>query len=229
MACLVVWVEWAVWISNPNPLFTKTFKTQVGNCLSFLFLKSAKMSMNKIIVGIDEAGRGPLAGPVVAAAVILPYSIVGVADSKKLSAKKRELLFVKIMDIAKVGIGIASREEIDDINILQATMRAMQRAYNNLNHQADTVLIDGNKAPKLDCLDVQAIINGDNLVEVISAASIVAKVTRDLIMNKLDHEFPQYLWRKNAGYGTKTHLEAMKKYGITEHHRLSFAPVKVLL
>jgi ribonuclease HII len=182
--------------------------------------------MNKIIVGIDEAGRGPLAGPVVAAAVILPYETEGLADSKKLSAKKREALFEQIIAIGKVGIGIASIEEIDQINILQATMLAMQRAYDSLNIQADLVLIDGNKAPKLNAKEVQWVIDGDNLIPIISAASIIAKVTRDKIMAELDKEFPKYMWKNNSGYGTKAHLEAVAKYGITKHHRLSFAPIK---
>ena len=183
----------------------------------------------KNIVGIDEAGRGPLAGPVVAAAVIMPFDLKGVADSKKLSAKKREFLFKQIIEIGKVAVGFASVEEIDKFNILAATMLAMQRAYENLGLQADLVLVDGNKAPKLNCDEVRAIINGDDLEPVISAASIIAKVTRDKIMTELDLEYPQYGWKRNAGYGTKIHLEAIGKYGITKHHRLSFAPCKNLL
>ena len=182
----------------------------------------------KIIVGIDEAGRDPLAGPVVSAAVIMPYSIIGVTDSKKISTKKREILFKEIIKIAQVAVGIATVEEIDKINILQATMLSMQRAYENLNIKADTILIDGNKAPKLNCNDVQTIIDGDNLIEVISAASIIAKVTRDRIMQDLDQTFPEYLWHKNAGYGTKEHLKAIQKYGVTIHHRESFAPVRLI-
>ncbi len=185
--------------------------------------------MVKIIVGIDEAGRGPLAGPVVAAAVIMPFVIEGVTDSKKISAKIREVLYQQIIEVANVGVGIASVEEIDEINILQATMLAMQRAYDNLNKSADLVLIDGNKAPKINCSNVQTVIGGDALVMQISAASIVAKVTRDRIMNKLDAQFPQYLWAKNAGYGTKAHLSAIAEFGINEHHRLTFAPVKYLV
>jgi len=181
---------------------------------------------NKIIVGIDEAGRGPLAGPVVAAAVILSEDIEGVADSKKLSALKRENLYKKIITAGQVGVGIATVEEIDQINILQATMLAMQRAYKNLNCYADLVLVDGNKAPSLECLDVQAIIDGDNMVPIISAASIIAKVTRDKIMQELDLQFPQYLWKQNSGYGTKIHLEAIEKFGINQHHRKSFSPIK---
>ncbi len=180
----------------------------------------------QIIVGIDEAGRGPLAGPVVAAAVILPFEVEGLDDSKKLSPKKREKLFQQIMDVGQVGVGIASVEEIDKINILQATMLAMQRAYNNLNLMADLVLIDGNKAPKLNCREVKTIIGGDASMPIISAASIIAKVTRDRIMEKLDQEFPKYLWNKNSGYGTKAHLAAINEFGITKHHRLSFEPVK---
>jgi ribonuclease HII len=188
---------------------------------------SIKMT-KKIIVGIDEAGRGPLAGPVVAAAVIMPHNLIGIADSKKISAKKREILFKEIIKIGQVAVGIATVEEIDKINILQATMLAMQRAYENLNIKADIVLIDGNKAPKLICNDVQTIIDGDNLIEVISAASIIAKVTRDHIMQDLDQIFPEYLWHKNAGYGTKEHIEAIQKHGVTIHHRQSFSPVRII-
>lgn len=181
---------------------------------------------NKIIIGIDEAGRGPLAGPVVAAAVIMPVEIEGVADSKKISAKKREVLFQKIIENCKVGVGISSCQEIDQINVLQATMLAMTRAYDNLNVAGDTALIDGNKAPKLNCPEVTPIIGGDGIIPVISAASIIAKVTRDRIMQELDLEFPGYLWRKNSGYGTKAHLEAIHEFGVTKHHRLSFEPIK---
>ena len=187
------------------------------------------MNDKKIIVGIDEAGRGPLAGPVVASAVYMPFDIEGVDDSKKLSKKKRELLYDKIIELAKVGVGIASVEEIDEINILQATMLAMQRAYIDLNFIADSVLVDGNKAPEFNCLDVRPIIGGDALIHSISAASIIAKVTRDKIMQELGLEFPMYLWGKNSGYGTKDHLEALRKFGITKHHRLSFAPINKLL
>lgn len=187
------------------------------------------MNNKKITVGIDEAGRGPLAGPVVAAAVIMPFDLGGVADSKKLSVKKRELLYQKIIEVGKVGVGIATVEEIDEINILAATMLAMQRAYNNLNIVAELVLVDGNKLPELDCLEAKAIISGDDLVPIISAASIIAKVTRDKIMKELDLEHPQYLWGKNAGYGTKDHLNALAVHGFTKHHRSSFAPIKNML
>lgn len=182
----------------------------------------------KIIVGIDEAGRGPLAGPVVAAAVIMQNKIDGINDSKKLSAKKREVLFKQIMENAEVGIGVASVREIDNINILQATMLAMQRAYENLGIAADLVLVDGNKVPKISCPDLQAIIGGDAIIYQISAASIIAKVTRDRIMYELDKQFPQYLWKNNAGYGSKAHLNAIADFGATEHHRLTFAPIKYM-
>lgn len=182
----------------------------------------------KVIVGIDEAGRGPLAGPVVASAVYLPTLIEGLADSKKLSSKKRELLFYKIQEYGKIGIGIASVIEIEQINILQATMLAMQRAYENLLITADLILVDGNKTPDIKNIEIQAIIDGDNLISEISAASIIAKVTRDKIMQDLSIEFPQYGWQENAGYGTKKHLEAIKRFGITIHHRTTFAPIKHL-
>ena len=183
----------------------------------------------KIIAGIDEAGRGPLAGPVVAAAVIMSFSIEGITDSKKVSTKLRESLYQQIIEVADFGVGIASVEEIDRLNILQATMLAMQRAYDNLNKSADLVLIDGNKAPKINCSDVRTVIGGDALVMQISAASIVAKVTRDRMMAQLDKQFPQYLWAKNAGYGSKAHLNAIAEFGISQHHRLTFAPIKHLV
>lgn len=180
---------------------------------------------SKIIIGIDEAGRGPLSGPVVAASVYLPSIIIGLADSKKLSKRKREFLYNEILNSSKVGIGIATNEEIDQINILQATLLAMQRSYQSLNIKGDLVLVDGNKAPSLEANEVKAIIDGDNIEPIISAASIIAKVTRDKIMDELNKEFPQYLWDKNSGYATKAHIEAISKYGITKYHRKSFSPV----
>ncbi|MEK6733622.1 MAG: ribonuclease HII [Pseudomonadota bacterium] len=179
-----------------------------------------------IIVGIDEAGRGPLAGPVVSAAVILEMSIDGIDDSKKLSAEKRGFLYDEILSKGKIGVGIASVEEIDEINILNATMLSMERAYYNLNIEANLILVDGNKAPKIKCEEVKVIVGGDAIEYVISAASIIAKVTRDRIMHELDLIHPEYMWKNNAGYGTKAHIEAIEKYGITQYHRRSFSPIR---
>lgn len=186
-------------------------------------------SSHNLIVGIDEVGRGPLAGPVYAAAVCLKKPIIGLNDSKKLSSKIREKLFVEIQENAFIGIGLASVEEIDKINILQASLLAMQRAYLALEINADLVLIDGNKAPKISANEIQTIIGGDAKIPSISAASIIAKVTRDRLMNDLSRKFPYYLWDKNAGYGTKAHLDAIEKYGICQHHRKTFAPIKNIL
>lgn len=185
-----------------------------------------------ITCGIDEVGRGPLAGPVLAAAVILPDTLpdffAQVTDSKKLNHSKREALFQPIMDCCQVGIGQASVEEIDQINILQATFLAMRRAFDALPVRPDHALVDGNRAPKLDCARIETVIGGDALIPAIAAASIIAKVTRDRLMTRLCEEFPGYGWSGNAGYGTKRHLEALSKLGVTVHHRRSFAPVRDL-
>lgn len=183
-----------------------------------------------LVAGIDEAGRGPWAGPVVAAAVILPinFDATGIDDSKKIKPKMREILFEKIMSQAHVGIGQASAQEIDQLNILAATMLAMQRAYENLPQKASLALIDGNKAPKLPC-PTQTLIGGDAISVSIAAASIIAKVTRDRIMAKLANEFPYYGWEKNSGYGTAKHQEGLAKFGITPHHRRSYKPIKLFI
>lgn len=183
-----------------------------------------------LVVGVDEAGRGPLAGPVVAAAVILEPSRIppGIADSKALTRARREALLEQILDHAIVGIGEASAAEIDEINILQATFLAMQRAVAALPASPCFALIDGNRAPSLavPCLTV---VSGDAKCLSIAAASIVAKVTRDRIMDRLAAEYPAFGWERNAGYGTAEHSEALRRFGPTPHHRRSFAPVRALL
>jgi ribonuclease HII len=178
------------------------------------------------IAGVDEAGRGPLAGPVVAAAVIFPKEFImdGVDDSKKLSARKREELFIMISQQAmSVGVGIIDHKVIDRINILQATHLAMRRALENLAIKPDYVLIDGNSFNH-DTLRFQNIIGGDAKSFTIAAASIIAKVTRDRLMCELDAYFPQYGFAKHKGYGTRQHIEAIRTYGICEIHRKSFHP-----
>ena len=184
------------------------------------------------VAGIDEVGRGPLAGPVYAAAVILnPRKLPkGIDDSKAMSEAKREAAFDEIMRKALgVGIGMASVEEIDGINILQATMLAMSRAVEALTVRPVFALVDGNRVPTgLPC-PAQAVIKGDAKVLSIAAASIIAKVTRDRLMNELDAFFPGYHWSKNKGYGTADHMEALTRLGATPHHRTSFAPVALVM
>lgn len=181
------------------------------------------------IAGIDEVGRGPLVGPVVTAAVILPKDFydVRINDSKKLTEKKRELLYDVIMENAlSVGIGMSSPEVIDEINILNATKKAMIEAINNLSVKPEHLLID---AVKLD-IDIPqtSIIKGDAKSESIAAASIIAKVTRDRMMVELDKKYPMYDFKHNKGYGTKKHIEALYEYGPISEHRKSFAPVSEL-
>jgi RNase HII (EC 3.1.26.4) len=183
-----------------------------------------------IIIGVDEAGRGPLVGSVVAGAVILPndFDLPELTDSKKLSEKKREVLYALITQQCQWAVGESSPKEIDEINILQATMLAMRRAVENLNIQYDQVLVDGNRCPELE--NCTAIIKGDLSEPVISAASIIAKVTRDRQMIALDKQYPEYGFAQHKGYSTKVHLEALKIYGaIEQQHRFSFAPIKRLI
>jgi ribonuclease HII len=178
-----------------------------------------------MIAGVDEAGRGPLAGPVVAAAVILcEGGIAGLDDSKKLSAKRRAELEALILARCTVGIGMASVEEIDRINILQATFLAMTRAVEALPQMPAHVLVDGNRLPKWK-YSAEAIIGGDALHPCISAASIIAKEHRDRIMTAADSEYPGYGWASNKGYGAAVHMAALREKGPTPLHRRSFAPV----
>jgi len=181
----------------------------------------------KNTAGVDEAGRGPLAGPVVAAAVILPknHTIVGLIDSKKLTAKKREKLYNEIIKVSDYGIGIVSHRTIDKINILQATFKAMRKAILNLNQKPDKILVDGYAIPD-KTIKNEGIIGGDNLIECISAASILAKVIRDEIMVDIDKLFPEYGFAKHKGYGTKMHMESIKINKASPIHRKSFRPVK---
>ena len=182
------------------------------------------------VAGIDEAGRGPLAGPVVAAAVVLDPNRIpsGIDDSKRLSAAARTRLFTQIEKAARTAVGIATVEEIDRLNILGATKLAMQRAYAALQLAAEVALIDGNQPPELPC-PVIPLVKGDSRSLSIAAASIIAKVTRDRMMHALAEEFPHYGWEKNAGYGTRTHLEGLARHGVCREHRKSFAPVRAAL
>lgn len=185
----------------------------------------------QLICGVDEAGRGPLAGAVYAAAVILnpDQPILGLADSKKLSEKKRDLLSVEIKQHALAwSIASSSVEEIDRINILQASLLAMKRAIESLAIKADLVLVDGNKCPKIQ-IACEAIVKGDSKVAAISAASILAKTARDAELYELDAIYPQYGFAKHKGYPTEEHLNMLALHGVSPIHRLSYAPVKNVL
>lgn len=184
-----------------------------------------------LVCGVDEAGRGPLAGPVIAAAVILtrplpPILLRHLDDSKKLRAARREELASILWEVAQCATGRADPAEIDRINILQATLLAMRRAVEQL--PADFALIDGNRPPLLPCLS-RCIVKGDSRSFSIAAASIIAKVSRDRIMAELAERHPGYGWERNAGYGTAEHLSALRRLGPTEQHRRSFAPVAALI
>ena len=182
------------------------------------------------IIGVDEVGRGPLAGPVISAAIILNKEKIpeGINDSKKLSKKKREVINEELISQHSFAIGIASVEEIDKINILQASLLAMKRAVLNLNIQPQTILVDGNKLPDLE-YNMYSIIKGDSKSISIAAASIIAKVYRDKLMQDLSLQYPGYYWEKNSGYGTKQHLLALNSLGVTPIHRKSFAPIYNML
>ncbi len=184
--------------------------------------------MNKVICGVDEAGRGPGAGPVVAAAVILPrgFDGAGLDDSKKLTRKKRERLFERIIAHTQWGIGMAEPEEIDRLNILHATMRAMERAVAALPMRPDLALIDGNRVPKDLSCPGRFIIGGDATENAISAASIIAKVSRDALMIRADALYPHYGFTAHKGYMTALHRAALARHGPCPIHRFSFAPVR---
>ena len=180
---------------------------------------------DKLVCGIDEAGRGPLAGPVCAAAVILDpnYTIEGLNDSKKLSEKKRNLLFDQIKEHAlSYCIAFATEQEIDEINILQATFLAMNRAYAGLEKTPDAAFVDGNRDPGLPCGETTCIVKGDAKSASVAAASILAKVTRDRYMEMLDEQYPQYQFKVHKGYPTKKHVEALLDHGPSEVHRQTF-------
>ena len=187
-----------------------------------------------VICGIDEAGRGPWAGPVIAGAVILDhakltYSLIdSLDDSKKLKPSRREELFEELKLCACIGIGQSDVIEIDKINILKATLLAMTRAVNNLSISADFALVDGNAKPELP-FQSECIVRGDSLCLTIAAASIIAKVTRDRIMVNLARAYPEYGWEKNVGYGTRQHRKAIETHGVTTEHRRSYAPIKKFL
>lgn len=195
---------------------------------------SLEKKCNGLVAGIDEAGRGPLAGPVVAACVILDrcFYPANINDSKKVSKKYRKIIFDDLKNSARVGVGIVDEKLIDKMNILQATKLAMQKSFEDLcakyNLIPDLVLVDGNFVPNIRC-KAQAIIKGDQKSLSIAAASIVAKETRDQIMINLHEEFPQYGWSRNMAYPTKFHLEAIKKFGVCKYHRFSFEPIKSIL
>jgi len=186
-----------------------------------------------LVAGIDEVGRGPLAGPVVAAAVVLksgrlPKALAGLDDSKALTAEARLAYAAVLRRVAHIGVGAASVEEIDGINILQASLLAMRRAYAALGFKPDAALVDGNRAPRIDCR-VVTLVGGDALSLSIAAASVIAKVTRDRAMTSLSRRYDRYGWERNAGYPTEEHRAAILVHGITRHHRRSFAPVRAWL
>jgi len=195
---------------------------------------SLEQQAGGVVAGIDEAGRGPWAGPVVAAAVVfdrgaLPGALAArIDDSKKLTAAARGAIAAELVRFARIGIGAAGRAEIDDINILAATMLAMRRAVDALALVPDLALVDGNRTPVLAC-PARAVVRGDATSLSIAAASIVAKVTRDRIMARLAVRYPAFGWERNAGYGTAEHRAALGRVGVTPHHRRSFAPIRNIL
>ena len=190
-----------------------------------------KYKNKKLIAGVDEVGRGSLVGPVYAAAVILNKKInkKKLKDSKKLTKEKRENLYKYIKKNSLWSIGSASTKEIEKLNILNASLLAMTRAIKKLKQKPKLVLIDGNKIPKINNYNLRNIIKGDEKIPEISAASIIAKVSRDRLVSKMSKNFIEYSWDKNCGYGTKDHLKAIKKFGVTKHHRKKFQPIYNML
>lgn len=197
-------------------------------------------NLNCVVAGVDEAGRGPWAGPVVAGAVVVMDKnladelVKGLDDSKKLSAKKREMLYQKLREEEQngkiaIGVGEASAQEIDEINILQATFLAMKRATASLKITPEFAIIDGNQTPKDFPCRTKTVIKGDAKCMSISAASIVAKVYRDRLMANLAKKYPHYAFEKNAGYGTAAHIAGLKEFGITPEHRKSYKPIQLFL
>ena len=197
----------------------------------FEFERSAHARGFVRVAGVDEVGRGPLAGPVTAAAVVLDPNHIpeGLNDSKKLTKKARERLYDEIMLVADVSIAHASVEEIEELNILRASHLAMTRALDGLKHGADYALIDGNIIPRDLTLPSETIIKGDARSQSISAASIMAKICRDCVMLSLAQQHPGYGWETNMGYGSKRHIEALQNLGVTPHHRRLFKPIHNIL
>lgn len=215
------------YLEHPGDLLQSTM---FSSCPDLSYEIAAGRDDGVVIAGVDEVGRGPLAGPVIACAVILPHDLsrlpAGITDSKKLTAKKRAALAPLLRDICIYSLGEASVAEIDDVNILQATFLAMRRAIKGLTSQPGFVLIDGNQTPKgLHC-PARTIVEGDAKCLSIAAASIIAKVARDGLMEQLDTQHPGYGWSSNAGYGSQQHIAALDALGVTPHHRRSFAPIR---